>query len=152
MARPTAGEAATNAAKDVIEPPAGVTKRIKDAIVACELPRQPSLPSPTHHHHHHHHHKRALTTREKKKLVCESKQPTHTIRRKNNDAFYACHTLTHSLTHSLTLSHTHTRAVVPCAGFWECEEHLADMFGLNDSKYQWAVDRFFEEKKEKADR
>ena len=31
------------------------------------------------------------------------------------------------------------------------EEHLADLFGLNDSKYQWAIDRFFEEKKEKED-
>jgi hypothetical protein len=39
-----------------------------------------------------------------------------------------------------------------CAGFWELEEHLADMFGLNDSKYQWAVDRYFEEKKDKDDR
>jgi len=27
------------------------------------------------------------------------------------------------------------------SGFWECEEHLADLFGLNDSKYQWALDR-----------
>ena len=37
-------------------------------------------------------------------------------------------------------------------GFWEVEEHLADVFGLNDSKYQWALDQFFEEKKEAEDR
>jgi len=38
------------------------------------------------------------------------------------------------------------------ACFWECEEHLADIFGLNNSKYQWAVDQYFEEKRDKEDR
>ena len=28
--------------------------------------------------------------------------------------------------------------IVAC--FWEVEEHLADIFGLNDSKYQFAID------------
>mmetsp|Transcript_35185 Transcript_35185/g.56541 ORF Transcript_35185/g.56541 Transcript_35185/m.56541 type:complete len:149 (+) Transcript_35185:53-499(+) len=41
-------------------------------------------------------------------------------------------------------------AILSC--FWECEEHLADLFGLNDSKYQWALDRHFAEKKEAEDR
>lgn len=41
-------------------------------------------------------------------------------------------------------------ALVSC--FWELEEHLADLFGLNDSKYQWAVDRYMEEKAEEEDR
>lgn len=41
-------------------------------------------------------------------------------------------------------------SLVSC--FWELEEHLADLFGLNDSKYQWAVDRYMEEKAEEEDR
>ena len=35
--------------------------------------------------------------------------------------------------------------------FWELEEHLADMFGLNDSKYQWAVDQYMEEREAQED-
>ena len=30
--------------------------------------------------------------------------------------------------------------IVAC--FWEVEEHLADIFGLNDSKYQFAIDDY----------
>ena len=41
MARPTPGEAEANAVTDVIEPPAGLAKRVKDAIVSCECPTQP---------------------------------------------------------------------------------------------------------------
>jgi len=38
------------------------------------------------------------------------------------------------------------------ACFWELEEHLADLFGLNDSKYQTYVDEYFDEIKRKEDR
>ena len=41
-------------------------------------------------------------------------------------------------------------AVTSC--FWELEAHLADIFGLNDSKYQWAVDQYMDEKQEEEDR
>jgi len=37
------------------------------------------------------------------------------------------------------------------ACFWELEEHLADLFGLNDSKYQWAVDQYMEEREAQED-
>ena len=37
------------------------------------------------------------------------------------------------------------------ACFWELEEHLADLFGLNDSKYQWAVDQYMEEREAQKD-
>ena len=37
------------------------------------------------------------------------------------------------------------------ACFWELEEHLADLFGLNDSKYQWAVDRYMDEREAQKD-
>ena len=36
--------------------------------------------------------------------------------------------------------------IVSC--FWEVEEHLADMFGLNDSKYQFAIDEYMQKKQE----
>ena len=35
--------------------------------------------------------------------------------------------------------------VVAC--FWEVEEHLADIFGLNDSKYQFAIDEYMQRSK-----
>eukprot|EP00217_Crustomastix_stigmatica_P009771 CAMPEP_0183812650 /NCGR_PEP_ID=MMETSP0803_2-20130417/51578_1 /TAXON_ID=195967 /ORGANISM="Crustomastix stigmata, Strain CCMP3273" /LENGTH=135 /DNA_ID=CAMNT_0026057491 /DNA_START=53 /DNA_END=457 /DNA_ORIENTATION=- len=36
---------------------------------------------------------------------------------------------------------------------WEClEEHLADIFGLNDSKYQWAVDEYMYQQQQKEER
>lgn len=35
--------------------------------------------------------------------------------------------------------------------FWELEEHLADLFGLNDSKYQWAVDQYMDERDAQVD-
>lgn len=37
------------------------------------------------------------------------------------------------------------------ACFWELEEHLADLFGLNDSKYQWAVDQYMDERDAQKD-
>ena len=40
--------------------------------------------------------------------------------------------------------------IVSC--FWEVEEHLADMFGLNDSKYQFAIDEYMQKKQEEEDR
>mmetsp|Transcript_16600 Transcript_16600/g.22899 ORF Transcript_16600/g.22899 Transcript_16600/m.22899 type:complete len:113 (-) Transcript_16600:198-536(-) len=39
-----------------------------------------------------------------------------------------------------------------CAGWEYFEEHLADFFGLNDSKYQWAVDEYFREHEERERR
>ena len=36
--------------------------------------------------------------------------------------------------------------------FWEVEEHLADIFGLNDSKYQFAIDEYMQKKQEEEDR
>ncbi|KAK3251773.1 hypothetical protein CYMTET_38899 [Cymbomonas tetramitiformis] len=35
-----------------------------------------------------------------------------------------------------------------CTAAEYLEEHLADIFGLNDSKYQWAVDEHFRLKEE----
>ena len=40
--------------------------------------------------------------------------------------------------------------IVSC--FCEVEEHLADMFGLNDSKYQFAIDEYMQKKQEEEDR
>lgn len=40
--------------------------------------------------------------------------------------------------------------IVAC--FWEVEEHLADIFGLNDSKYQFAIDEYMQKKQEEEDR
>ncbi len=40
--------------------------------------------------------------------------------------------------------------IVTC--FWEVEEHLADIFGLNDSKYQSYVDEYMQKKQEEEDR
>jgi len=38
------------------------------------------------------------------------------------------------------------------AGWEVVDETLADFFGLNDSKYQWAVDEYFREHEEKQKR
>jgi hypothetical protein len=34
------------------------------------------------------------------------------------------------------------------AGYHNLEETLADLFGLNDSKYQWAIDEYFQQEEE----
>ena len=40
--------------------------------------------------------------------------------------------------------------IVAC--FWEVEEHLADIFGLNDSKYQFAIDEYMQKKQEEEEK
>mmetsp|Transcript_35859 Transcript_35859/g.78286 ORF Transcript_35859/g.78286 Transcript_35859/m.78286 type:complete len:134 (-) Transcript_35859:385-786(-) len=39
-----------------------------------------------------------------------------------------------------------------CRGYHTLEELLADFFGLNDSKYQWAIDEYFKEEEERERR
>mmetsp|Transcript_3989 Transcript_3989/g.6825 ORF Transcript_3989/g.6825 Transcript_3989/m.6825 type:complete len:128 (+) Transcript_3989:82-465(+) len=36
-----------------------------------------------------------------------------------------------------------------CTRYHNLEETLADLFGLNDSKYQWAIDEYFQQEEEK---